>query len=119
MEIEKVDLCSSDESVDSVETESEDCIEISSDDLKPRDESCEIAYCIASKENLRKFVQAVDPMSTMDDLALELFAKLADTFVDDVCKKMVKVCENPFQQINQAVLERTLEREYNIKLPKK
>ncbi|XP_034667147.1 uncharacterized protein LOC117900775 [Drosophila subobscura] len=119
METEKDDICSSDESVDSVETESEDCIEISSDDLETREESCQIAYGIVSKENLRKFVQAVDPMSTMDDLALELFGKLADTFVDDVCEKMVKVCENPFQQINQDVLERTLEREYNIKLPKK
>ncbi|XP_022224133.1 uncharacterized protein LOC111075272 [Drosophila obscura] len=121
METEKDDIFSSDESVDSIELE--DAIELSSEDtgdeLNARDEPSENGYDIVSKENLLKFVQAIDPMSSMDDHALDLFAKMADNFVDDVCQKMVKVCENPFQQISQVVLERTLEREYNIKVPKK
>ncbi|EDW39806.1 GL15975 [Drosophila persimilis] len=116
------DIYSSDESVDSYEPE-DVIVELSSDDtgddLSARDESCEIGSDIVSKENLLKFVKAIDPMSSMDDHALDLFAKMADNFVEDVCEKMVKACLNPYQQISKDVLERTLDREYNIKVPKK
>ncbi|KAH8389546.1 hypothetical protein KR200_010953, partial [Drosophila serrata] len=74
-------------------------------------------YDIITEANLKQFVQRVDKLAVLDDQAVDMLAKMADVFVNDVARNVVKLAHYRKDRMSMLDLKFTLKREYNMEFP--
>lgn len=72
---------------------------------------------IISEANLKQFVHKVDRNAVLDDQAIDMMAKIADVFVNDVARRVVKLAQYRKERMSLLDLKFTLKREYNMEFP--
>ncbi|XP_017025402.1 uncharacterized protein Taf12L [Drosophila kikkawai] len=74
-------------------------------------------YDIITELNLKQFVFRVDRYAVLDDQAVDMVAKIADVFVNDVARRVVKLAQYRKERMSLLDLKFTLKREYNMEFP--
>ncbi|KAH8257712.1 hypothetical protein KR038_007890, partial [Drosophila bunnanda] len=74
-------------------------------------------YDIVTELNLRQFVLRVDRLAVLDDQAVDMLAKIADVFVNDVARRVVTLAQYRKDRMSMLDLKFTLKREYNMEFP--
>ncbi|KMY88112.1 transcription initiation factor TFIID subunit 12 [Drosophila simulans] len=75
------------------------------------------SYDIITKSNMLQFVQKIDANSSLDDQGCDLMARIADSFVNDVSMRMVKLAKYRKSDVSVVDLKFILKREFNMEFP--
>ncbi|EDW54263.1 transcription initiation factor TFIID subunit 12 [Drosophila sechellia] len=75
------------------------------------------SYDIITKSNMLQFVQKIDANSSLDDQGCDLMARIADSFVNDVSMRMVKLAKYRKSDVSVMDLKFILKREFNMEFP--